>query len=443
MIFTIALIYFFGLNEVAQARSIEPELKDESQEYIGQLEEEITPYQKVLLSIVYNDIKNEKGNSFSLYDLRNAIQKNISENSLFYSQAYSLLDKINEDIQEYESELKAIQDEKEKLELEEFRANEIEWTKHFANMFMSGKHTWESWNKISNSIKNINIYNYFKDGKYCAPVKNPDYQRVLRNYEKDHYSIDISVAFEEELFSVANNAIAEVNDNSVILHLETNTDIVYLNINPLIKTGDIVNKGDVIGVSNNEFFSFAMLLREKEISPVWIMSSTPFITESGMSMPLFIQYDPIWNSMNYGTGLIGKGGCGPSALSMAISYLNDTIITPAHIVKTMGGRYYIKDAGSTYSLINDTASTYNLNCKRISATDIITELEKGNPVIGCMGPGEFTDGGHFITLSGITSDGKILVNDSADNIYAQHYNKEYSINLIASQGNAFWSLSKK
>jgi hypothetical protein len=45
------------------------------------------------------------------------------------------------------------------------------------------------------------------------------------------------------------------------------------------------------------------------------------------------------------------------------------------------------------------------------AEQIATVLRAGHPVIAHMGPGIFTDGGHYIVMRGITEDGYVLVND--------------------------------
>ena len=51
--------------------------------------------------------------------------------------------------------------------------------------------------------------------------------------------------------------------------------------------------------------------------------------------------------------------------------------------------------------------------------DVIEALKNHQPVICSMKGGKFTNGGHFIVLTGITEDGKILVNDP----YGGNYNK--------------------
>ena len=72
--------------------------------------------------------------------------------------------------------------------------------------------------------------------------------------------------------------------------------------------------------------------------------------------------------------------------------------------------------------------------------EIIDELNSGHPIVACMGPGTFTQAGHFIALSGVAENGEIYVNDSADDIYKRHYEKTFSLSLIRAQGRAFWAI---
>ena len=53
-----------------------------------------------------------------------------------------------------------------------------------------------------------------------------------------------------------------------------------------------------------------------------------------------------------------------------------------------------------------------------------------------MGPGDFTNQGHFIVLSGLTEDGKVLINDPNSKINSR---KKWDLNTIINQMNAAWS----
>lgn len=49
----------------------------------------------------------------------------------------------------------------------------------------------------------------------------------------------------------------------------------------------------------------------------------------------------------------------------------------------------------------------------LNAQELLQTLEEGKPVIAHMGPGLFTQGGHYILLRGLTEEGGVLVNDPA------------------------------
>ena len=75
------------------------------------------------------------------------------------------------------------------------------------------------------------------------------------------------------------------------------------------------------------------------------------------------------------------------------------------------GRY--KGFGWSHETLAHYAHVYGVQTQWFSGdeTQICEYLKAGKPVIAHMGPGVFTDVGHFIVLRGVTESGKILVND--------------------------------
>lgn len=55
-----------------------------------------------------------------------------------------------------------------------------------------------------------------------------------------------------------------------------------------------------------------------------------------------------------------------------------------------------------------------------------------------MNPGHFTKIGHFIVLRGITSDGKILVNDPAS---TERTNQTWDVGTVAGESARAWAFS--
>ena len=131
-------------------------------------------------------------------------------------------------------------------------------------------------------------------------------------------------------------------------------------------------------------------------------------------MPLLLQFDERWGYLPYGSGHIGYTGCGPTCLSMvAIHLTGDAKYTPVWMCDfaTKEG-YYSPGAGTAWTLFSQGAAKLGLVAKELPLVKgIITdELDKGNPVVLVVGPGDFTKNGHYIILTGYNATG-FTVND--------------------------------
>jgi hypothetical protein len=65
-------------------------------------------------------------------------------------------------------------------------------------------------------------------------------------------------------------------------------------------------------------------------------------------------------------------------------------------------------------VVAGTAQAYSLQVESLagcSQEELCDALLAGKMLVALMGPGHFTNGGHFILLRGVTLDGKILVAD--------------------------------
>jgi hypothetical protein len=129
----------------------------------------------------------------------------------------------------------------------------------------------------------------------------------------------------------------------------------------------------------------------------------------------FNQGDDIWASQSYGTDTIGPYGCGPTALAMLIDSLTETETDPAQMAQyAYRHGYWAKRSGSYLSIIQGVCSDFGLTAQRISAKtaeEMVEELSNGHVLVALMGPGHFTNSGHFILLRGVTLSGSILVAD--------------------------------
>ena len=136
--------------------------------------------------------------------------------------------------------------------------------------------------------------------------------------------------------------------------------------------------------------------------------------ERGGEMPLFLQWDKRWGYLEYGSGVAGLTACGPVSLSMVAFHLTgDERMTPDNMIRfALEEGYCSKGNGSSWTLISEGAGKLGLTATELPLVEklILGHLEKGDPIICVMGPGDFTATGHFIVLRGL-EDGLLLVND--------------------------------
>ena len=149
------------------------------------------------------------------------------------------------------------------------------------------------------------------------------------------------------------------------------------------------------------------------------------------NIPLFIQWDKRWGYKTYGSNFLGVNGCGPTSLStpsqlpaaintvyrpkaMMSSQTRTAKSSPAkkHKFSQKQG-YYISGQGTSWDLMTAGAKKLGLTSTEgtINNDYIRQNLTSSTPMICSMLPGDFTYSGHFIVLTGIDSEGRVVVND--------------------------------
>lgn len=158
-------------------------------------------------------------------------------------------------------------------------------------------------------------------------------------------------------------------------------------------------------------------------------------------MPLFLQWDQRWGYTPYGDDIIAVSGCGPTTLSMVCVYLlGDTSLDPKTVAEfSEANGYCVAGNGSEWTLISEGGERLGLNVEELPLDEgtIIQNLLAGNPVVCIMGPGDFTDGGHFIVMTDYI-DGQIKINDCNSVIRS---NKLWNYEDIKDQINNLWACS--
>ena len=122
----------------------------------------------------------------------------------------------------------------------------------------------------------------------------------------------------------------------------------------------------------------------------------------GNSVPLYLQFDKRWGYADYSEDIIGLRGAGPTALSMAYTYLmKDGSKNPIKVADyaTEGG--YLDENGKTHwSLMIDGAKGLGLESSEmeINKDDMIDALDEGKVLICMVSDGDFSTDEHFIVI---------------------------------------------
>lgn len=164
----------------------------------------------------------------------------------------------------------------------------------------------------------------------------------------------------------------------------------------------------------------------------------------------FNQLEEPWASLPYASSTVANSGCGPTSMAIVISTLTGKNVTP-EMTKSFAedNGEYVQGQGTSHSFIGNAAAHWGLTCERVGKDrmdDVVQALKEGKMVVEICEAYTITGGssGHFIVLTGVTSDGYITIADCASR---ERTGKVYSVETIKSYGRdlsagAFWIIGK-
>lgn len=158
-------------------------------------------------------------------------------------------------------------------------------------------------------------------------------------------------------------------------------------------------------------------------------------------VPLFLQFDERWGYTKYGFSVGGISGCAPTCLSMVAYYLTgDTKYTPEYMMNFSTEDGHVgQNGGTQWTLFSKGAKNLGFKVEELPLLEntLIKRLEQGIPVVLSVGPGDFTQNGHYIVCVGY-KDGKIKVNDPFSKANSE---KEYTYAQLEPQIRNLWAIS--
>ena len=102
--------------------------------------------------------------------------------------------------------------------------------------------------------------------------------------------------------------------------------------------------------------------------------------------------------------------------------------------------YYVDGSGSSWALMSSGAEKLGLTVSSVifDAEHIRATLEAGQPIICVMGPGDFTNAGHFLVLTGVDKNGDIILQDPNS---VKRTKQHWDVQKLMNQMKNLWAYS--
>ena len=161
-------------------------------------------------------------------------------------------------------------------------------------------------------------------------------------------------------------------------------------------------------------------------------------------LTLILQKDERWFDANYGgTGAadtIAQNGCALTVLAMVDSYWQGKLVSPRDILNWSGEKYYAGEAGTSWNIFPAFAEEHGYQLHNPgNIAEALADVRQGWPVIVSVGPGTFTEVGHFIVLAQ-NPQGEIIVFDPNDDKTKEHYQQTFGQEVLTSEALNYWTL---
>lgn len=278
------------------------------------------------------------------------------------------------------------------------------------------------------------------DGKEQNLVEDDKKTTDTNDKDKDKNKVNNT---EIEKTDVENNATVQSNQVNILNNKLDELAKEHSEVRPIINQKDKYPYSllkDI--VRNPEMISFALgYLSNINKTYSDTIDISQDVSNNVYGMPLLIQWDKRWGYYKYGNSVIGISGCGPTSLNMVYIHLTgDYSMNPIRMAKfCVNNGYVAPGVGTSWALMKEGAEKLGLMSSRISKSEqeMINQLQQGKPIIASMGPGIFTDRGHFIVFRGYEN-GYFYVNDP---FCIEHTKTAWTYEQFGNQIKALWAYS--
>lgn len=142
------------------------------------------------------------------------------------------------------------------------------------------------------------------------------------------------------------------------------------------------------------------------------------LTSSIGTLTYYNQSDARWANYLYGgSDPLAAYGCGPTALAMLVNSFTETACQPPDIAAwAAANNYWSAGYGTKHEFVPDCANAFGMHAapfQNYTVEGLMAELRSGHVIVALMGPGHFSDSGHFIIITDDWSGNQVRVADPA------------------------------
>lgn len=155
----------------------------------------------------------------------------------------------------------------------------------------------------------------------------------------------------------------------------------------------------------------------------------------------YSQNDKRWADKDYGDSSMGRSGCGPTSAAMLISSVTGQAVSPYEAAQwSLQHNYRVPGQGTAWAFFPEYGKQFGVDLRATTNyEDVKAKLASGYPaILSGKGPKPFTSGGHLLMATGMTADGKILINDPV----SEARSIAYDFNSIVSNTRQAWVSDK-
>ncbi|BCJ93397.1 hypothetical protein acsn021_09660 [Anaerocolumna cellulosilytica] len=158
------------------------------------------------------------------------------------------------------------------------------------------------------------------------------------------------------------------------------------------------------------------------------------------NVPLLIQWDKRWGYSSYGDNIIGINGCGPTCMSMVYTALTgDVSMNPKAMSEFCMESGFYNENGTIWTFMTEGARILGIYSREAELNEegMIKELDNNHLIILSMKPGDFTQSGHFIVITGYDNN-TFSIHDPNSILRS---NKAWDYNTLKNQTKKMWIFS--